>query len=149
MRGFATLFRQFDSPKESAGFLQIQRVLREADAAYPDDRSNERLARLKAWGKARGRLHGTNLKVLVGQKLRSQGRMPARIPREEEMSPEQLISGYQYGDLIHWDDDSTLLAVASDPFLQIKQQMAFLEAVAGLIHIYLGFSLLVRAAVDI
>ncbi len=62
------------------------------------------------------------------------------------MSPQQVISAYQYGDLIHWGDDSKLIAVASDLFLQVRQQMEFLEAVTGLIHVYLGFSLLVRAA---
>jgi len=147
-RGFTTLFRQLDSHREPAGFNKAQRALRHADAAAPDDRSDERLAQLSAWGKARGCLCGTNLKVLVGQRLRDQGRMPGAIPGEEGLSPQQLISAYQYGDLIHWSDDSKLVAVASDPFLQEWQEMEFLVAVTGLIHLYLGFSLLVQAALS-
>ena len=62
------------------------------------------------------------------------------------MSPVQVISAYQYGDLIHWDDDSKLVAVANDPLLHARRRIDFLEAVVGLAHVYLGFSLVVQAA---
>jgi hypothetical protein len=146
-RGFATLFRQFDSPKEAAGFLQVQRALRDADAAASDERSAERQADLKTWGKARSHLRAENLKVRVGQRLRDRGRWPAPIPGEGATSPETIISTYQYGDLIHWGDDGkVIVAVAANPFEHAMQRIAFLDAATGLTHLYLGFSLVVRAA---
>jgi hypothetical protein len=145
-RGFTTLFRQFDANKEPAGFSQVQRALRRADELAADEPSNERLSQLKVWGKACSRLHADSLKVLVGKKLRDQGRWPGKIPGETGPSPTRLISAYQYGDLIHWGDHAEFLAIARDPFEQAYQRMAFLEAVVGLTHVYLGFSVLVKAA---
>lgn len=85
----------------------------------------------------------------LGQKLRDQGRMPSGIPGEGGMSPETLISAYQYGDLIHWTDKRSVIdAVAGDPFQQAWQRLAFLEAVTGPAHLYIGFSLVVRAALN-
>jgi hypothetical protein len=145
-RGFTTLFRQFDSGNEPASFLQAQRILREADLAAPDVRSSERLAQLKLWGRARGNLRAENLKVRVGQKLRAAGRWADGIPGEGTTSPETLISLYQYGELIHWRETGSILEPAADPFEYAMQRMAFLNAATGLTHVYLGFSLLVRAA---
>ncbi len=146
-RGFTTLFRQFDSSDERAGFLQVQRILREANVAAADGLADERAAVLGAWGKARGRLRPHNLKVRVGQKLRDEGRMPNAIPGEDRDSPEMVISAYQYGDLIHWGAKSTHIESAeSDPFAHALQRMDFLEAAVGLTHVYLGFALVVQAA---
>jgi hypothetical protein len=146
-RGFTTLFRQFDAD-EAASFNQVQRILRQASESAGDEYQAERLARLTAWGRARSTLRGENLKVRVGQKLREQGRMPSGIPGEGGMSPVTLISVYQYGDLIHWTDKRSVIeAAAADPFQHAWQRLAFLEAVTGLAHLYIGFSLAVRAAV--
>jgi hypothetical protein len=145
-RGFTTLFRQFDSAKETAGFDQVQRILRQTDGAAPDESSPERVEQLRRWAKARGNLRAENLKVRVGQKLRADGRWLAPIPGEGKESPASLISMYQYGDLIHWSGNGSILESSTDPFEYALQRMAFLEAAAGLTHIYLGFALLVRAA---
>jgi hypothetical protein len=145
-RGFTTLFRQFDSKKERASFLQAQRILRAANSTT-DDGTDDRTAQLQAWGKARGHLRGQNLRVRVGQKMREEDGFPDEIPGEAGLSPEQLISAYNYGDLIHWGDQAGVIqAAAGDPFHQALQRMAFLDAVAGLAHLYLGFSLVIRAA---
>lgn len=146
-RGFTVLFRQFDAKKERASFLQAQRILRVSNAEAHDTHVEGRRAHLTAWGKARGHLRGKSLRVRVGQKLVEQGRMPPGIPGEDGMSPEQLISAYQYGDLIHWGDKREIVDVVStDPFWEGWQRMLFLDAVAGLAHLYLGFSLVIRAA---
>ena len=65
------------------------------------------------------------------------------------MSPETLISTFQYGDLIHWTDKRSVIEAAdSDPFQRALLRMDFLEAATGLTHVYLGFSLVVRAALN-
>ena len=79
-RGFTTLFRQFDSSKEAAGFDQVQRILRQTDRAAADENSPERVEQLRRWGKARGSLRAENLKVRVGQKLRTDGRWARAHP---------------------------------------------------------------------
>ncbi|HEX4838340.1 MAG TPA: hypothetical protein VFV03_07455 [Solirubrobacteraceae bacterium] len=148
-RGFATLFRQMHSTEKSdpARFVRVHEILKQTNERAKDDRVSERARQLDAWKKARASLLQENLKVRVGQKLRAEGRMPAGIPGEGGMSPQTLISAYQYGDLIHWGHHRDKLeAVADDPFQDAHQRMQFLDAAAGLSHLYMGFSLLVRAA---
>jgi len=150
-RGFTVLFRQLHTSEKSdpARFVRVHEILKQANDAAGDSHVGERRRQLAEWKKARGSLLQENLKVRVGQKLRDEGRMPPNIPGEGKMSPNMLITAYQYGDLIHWGNQRTMLAaVADDPFEQASQRMAFLEAVAGLAHIYIGFSLLVRSALD-
>jgi hypothetical protein len=146
-RGFTALFRQFDDPNEPASFSRVLKVLSRVNELANDPATVERRARLKAWRVARGRLEGTTLKVLVGQKLRDEGRMPPGIPGEGDMSPMMLISKYQYGEMIHWGDERSVLeAAADDPFARAKLRMDFLHAAVGLTHLYLGFALVVRAS---
>ncbi len=148
-RGFTVLFRQFHSKEKSdpARFVRVHEILRQTNEAAEDTHVAERQRQLDAWKKARASLLQENLKVRVGQKLRSEGRFPA-VPGEGQMSPTTLISAYQYGDLIHWGDKrSTLAAIRGDPFQEAYQRMSFLDAVAGLAHVYIGFSLLVRSAI--
>lgn len=151
LRGFVVLFRQVHSTEKSdpASFVRVRQTLKQTNERAGDDHTEERNRQIDAWAQARGRLLTENLKVLVGQKLRDGGQWPGPIPGEGELSPQQLISGYQYGDLIHWGHGrETVEAVAKDPFRAAWQQMAFLEAVTGLAHLYIGFSVLVSAALS-
>jgi len=147
-RGFTVLFRQFHSQKEPASFSRVQRVLRDANARANDNDQDARNEHLNEWGRALRSLKTEPLKVRVGEKLQREGKMPrGDIPGQGALSPEQLISAYQYGDLIHWGDQRSVISAASnDPFDHAWQRLAFLEAITGPIHIYLGFSLVVRAA---
>jgi hypothetical protein len=148
-RGFTTLLRQMHSKEKSdpARFVRVHEILKTTTERAKDDQTDERLEQLDAWKKARANLLQANLKVLVGQKLRAEGRMPAGIPGEGGMSPQTLISAYQYGDLIHWGPQRDKLeAVKNDPFEDAMQRMSFLDAAAGLSHVYMGFSLVVRSA---
>lgn len=63
-------------------------------------------------------------------------------------SPTYYLSAYRYGDLIHWDSKREVIAAwETDPFYRHHERMAFLGAAAGLAHLYIGFSELVRAAI--
>jgi hypothetical protein len=150
-RGFTVLFRQFHSNKEDASFIAARRVLRAANEAAADEYMEERKQHLTAWSKARASLLGENLRVRVGQRLQADGRMPpGELPGQSSdrvLGPEQLISAYQYGDLIHWGSKRRILETAgTDPFEEAWQRMLFLDAVGGLAHLYLGFALLLEAA---
>jgi hypothetical protein len=150
LRGFVVFFRQFHSGDEPASFNQAQAILRRLDAETSDEHSPSRTAALNAWGGTVKRLKGQNLKVRAGEKLQKEGRFPpGELPQQAGLSPEQLISAYNYGELIHWGHKRDVLsAVASDPFESGWQRMAFLDAVTGFAHVYIGFSLLVRSALS-
>ncbi len=69
------------------------------------------------------------------------------LPGEGGLSPTQLFSTYQYGDLIHWGSKrDALRAVESDPFDSAWTRIQFLDAATALTHLYLGFALIVKAA---
>lgn len=146
-RGFSALFRQFYSNEEPASFQAMQRILRAANQTANDEHHQTRLDQLTHWGRAHGRLRGFPLKVLVGKRLRAEGRWPGPIPGEDDESPEVIIKRYNYGDYIHWGESAGQLKIwSADPFDSAWQRMRFLEAVGGLAHLYMGFSLLVTAA---
>jgi hypothetical protein len=151
-RGFVVLFRQLHTSEKSdpARFIRVREILKQINARAGDSHVEERNRQIDAWSQARGRLLGENLRVRVGQKLSDEGRWPADgIPGEGGLSPQALITGYQYGDLIHWGYGRDVVeAVANNPFRQAWQRMAFLEAVTGLSHVYLGFSLVLVKALS-
>jgi hypothetical protein len=151
-RGFVVLFRQLHTNEKSdpARFIRVREILKQINGRTGDQHVAERDRQIKAWAQARGSLLAENLKVRVGEQLAAKGRWPAEsIPGKGGLSPQQLITGYQYGDLIHWGYGREVVeAVANDPFTQAWQRMAFLEAVTGLAHLYLGFSLAVRRAMS-
>jgi hypothetical protein len=147
IRGFSVLLRQFHGPAEPASFNNVQRILRRANDLADDMHRQTRFQSLSAWGRAAGRLRAFQVKVLVGRRLYREGRFgPGPFPGEE-LSPEQLISLYNYGEDIHWGrqrDDLSALGV--DTFAAAWQRMNFFEGTAALAHLYLGFAQLVRAA---
>lgn len=150
-RGFTTLFRQMHTNEKSdpARFNRVFEILKQTNQRMKDDQMDARQEQLDAWRKARASMLQENLKVLVGQKLRSEGRMPDGIPGEGKMPPKTLITAYQYGELIHWSfQRDKIAAAATDPFEQAMLRMDFLNAAAGFAHLYMGFSLLIRAALD-
>ncbi len=68
----------------------------------------------------------------------------------EDVKPQELLSLFQYGDLIHWDRHAgALSALAGDDLLYKYATMHFLEVVIQLSHFYLGYSLLVARAMAI
>jgi hypothetical protein len=149
-RGFVVLFRQIHSREKSdpARFQRVREILKVLNDRAADKHAEERNRQIDAWAQARGILLGENLKVRVGEKLATERKWANEmIPGRGGLSPQQLISGYQYGDLIHWGHGREIVdAVANDPFERAWQYMAFLEAVTGLAHLYIGFSLLVTQA---
>jgi hypothetical protein len=143
-RGFAVSFRQFHSDGEPASFRRVHGI---ASRLAQDRLAESDWRELKAWGKARSQLRGRPLKVLAGQELRRQSLWNSpQIPDDYPPYPEELISLYQYGDLIHWDRKrEDLSALTATPWDHAWQQMRFLEAVAGLAHLYIGYAMVIQA----
>lgn len=148
LRGFSVLFRQFYSDEETASFDRARKTLGEVAARIDDSEKGRRLEQLKAWKKAAGRMRGRQLEMLVLEQLVRDGRAPAGALELHRETPIHLISLYQYGELIHFGKQREKLkaVIEAGPFEENWTKMEFLIAVAGLCHLYVGFGLLVEAA---
>lgn len=63
-------------------------------------------------------------------------------------SPTQLISMFAYGSLIHWwDKREQLSRQQADEFGGPTDQLRFLEAIAGLAYLYMGFAVIVARCI--
>lgn len=141
-RGFSALLRQFDAKEEPASFQIVSGRLRRASMATTDGMADERCALIDAWRTTQGRLHAVELKRLVRRKVDPQ------LEYGNDHPPNYYLSAYHYGDFIHWDSKRDVIAVwETDPFHKHHERLAFLEAAAGLAHLYVGFSELVRTAI--
>ncbi len=142
-RGFTTLLRQFDAKEEPASFQVVSGRLRKLSMKTTDGSADLRSAEIDAWRKAQARLHGTELRRLVRRKV------DPELEFGSDHSPTYLLSAYRYGDLIHWDSKREVVATwEKDPFHKHRARMFFLEAAAGLAHLYIGFGELVRVAIS-
>ena len=142
-RGFSVLLRQFDSNGERASFQRVSGLLRKLSGEMIDGHEGRRCEQIDAWRKAQGTLRGTDLRQLTTRKIAPGMEIPKQHP------PTYYLSAYNYGELIHWDSGrETVAAWEKDPFHQAHERMAFLEAATGLAYVYIGFSEVVRAAVN-
>ena len=105
--GFAALLRQCDSPKERAHFEAVRGILWTICDGTADPWREARLTLLRQWSGAVKALHRKSLNQLLRDKLVSEG--VGAVAYEEEHSPQQLLSIYSYGDLIHWGDRSDVV----------------------------------------
>ena len=142
--GFATLFRQCNNDAESASFKRVKDELWQLNESVDDEYSAVRREYLQAWYQAERRLRGSSLEQLVRHCLATREGWTAFAYREE-LNPEQLISLVNYGDLIHWNSDTSATANLEAETAAIQRQ-AFFNAAVGLAHLYIAFGQVVRAA---
>jgi hypothetical protein len=154
--GFATLFRQIYADDEKASFNTVQGILMRHTKATADADTETRDAMLRAWGSAVGKSRQQSVRKSALLKMMDEGLMPPLPEKELEHYPDpeppaKTISTYFYGDHIHWDDKQGHASVVSgrDPFDDAWYRMAFLEAVAGLSHLFIGYAVLVRTAASL
>lgn len=147
--GVVTLFRQCFTPGEPASFIATYNRLERLNRVKTDDANYEvRAQALRTWRVVHGRLRALSLLEHVGEELTRRGEMGGEIPRSHDLNPEQLISLYAYGDLIHWGDKREALALfGAEADLTAVRELDFLKVVTSLIHFYVGFAVLVRNAI--
>lgn len=145
--GFAALLRQCDSPKEPGRFDRAWSILRAKAESVQDETRGARLAQLQAWSAAVKKLRAKSLNQLLRDKLGREGLRAFEY--QEEHSPRQLMSLYNYGDLLHWDDkkNPVLAQFEADPYVASDRRLAYLDAASGLAHVYIGFAELARGGV--
>lgn len=153
--GFAALFRQFYAPDERASFRAVSGLLMRRAKEVQDDDSAARVEELKRWGKAAGKLRMFSVERLAHEKLIDEGRFPAfeeitagTYPDPE--NPQQVISTFFYGEHLHWGEDKAAIIQQrkEDAFEDARSKLFFLQAASGLAHLYLGYSVLISAALS-
>jgi hypothetical protein len=148
LAGFAALLRQCDSPNDRAHFERVRSILWVASQAAPDPWQEARLRELTAWSAAAKALHRKSLNQLLRDKLVTQG--VGAVQYDEEHSPVELLTVYNYGDLIHWGDRSGVVAEwEEDDYVESDRRLAYLHAAAALAHVYIGFAELARTATGV
>lgn len=147
--GFAVLLRHCDSQQEKASFPRVANILWLASQGAEDDARDERLRVLAAWRKAVGRLHGKSLNQLLRDKLVADEGMRI-LDFQEPDAPQFLLSAFDYGDLLHWDRQRSVVAEwEQDDFTGADRRRAFLDVAVALAHVYIGFAELARSAADV
>jgi hypothetical protein len=146
LRGFLLLFRQFCANDERASFQNAMRILQIAARSATDSEAQARIDELARWGKAAGVLRNRSARRAANERMAAEGIGPAIYV--DEPNPEQVISTYLYGDHVHWGEEGAteLAEWDEDPFTAATNKMHFLQAVAGLAYLYMGFGVLVSAA---
>jgi len=142
--GFAGLLRQCDSSKEPAHYERVRGILWIAANAAQDDKHDERIKQLRAWSHATKELHKKSLNQLLRDKLVQEEGLSV-FEYDEEHSPAQLLSIYNYGELLHWDKNRDIIAeFERDEYVESDRRLAYLEAAGALGHLYSGFGELAR-----
>ncbi|WP_235631017.1 hypothetical protein [Mycobacteroides abscessus] len=143
----ALCFRQLHSGNEDAPFDRVKGrlskaigQLREGDRSAPKDI-------LEQWKSARGKLMTQLLHTIVCLKVVPPNRPTGFPVSYHNIHPEELITTFQYGDVIHFSDRRENLRVLTENATNdAYYRYAVLLAITGLSHLYFGFALLIEAA---
>ncbi|MDJ0363350.1 hypothetical protein [Rhodococcus sp. H29-C3] len=149
--GFSVRFRQLH--QSSAGdpdFSTVSNILEKHARTQTDSSTQERLDILAKWRKGRAKLMNRNLKNIVAHMVLAADNCPnpADHANYEGLIPTELISLFNYGELIHFGKHSAEYEeLAEDDFSHDHKQHAFMVSMLGLIHLYFGYAELIRKAI--
>ncbi|TQK27962.1 hypothetical protein [Arthrobacter sp. SLBN-53] len=153
--GFATRFRQLHhSSLGEPDFPSVLNLLNKHVRASVDDQTASRIAVLEQWKKARAKLMNRPLQNIVCRMvLEKDGYTPDQIDEMamyDDVNPAELINFFNYGELIHFGKHSEEYdKLAEDPELEAVQHNNFKQSMLGLIHLYFGFSEVIRSAIGV
>lgn len=147
--GFSVMFRQLYSTEEPTHLNNVAKVVGLANEQANDGATAERRLRMKAWTAAHRRLQGYSLDTLLGLQLEKEGKWASCMtPRLHDLNPQQLISIYLNGDLVHWDAEKRrhLAAFRGEDEIGTARELDYLKVIITISHIFIGFAVLVQAA---
>lgn len=147
---WAADFRRCYGLKEQAGFRKTSDLLWIQASTELDGTRDERLTELARWRTAEHALHGRSLaQVVLDQFGRNQG-WKDPPPNLDADASETTISEYLNGEYLHSDAaEATKVEMRlSDKFENARYRFHFLRSTVGLAHVYIGFSVLARRAID-
>jgi len=151
IRGTVVLFRQLASDDERASYSTVRKIIGRRIHEVVDEHSGQRDEWQRRWNRARAALMSGMLTAMADRKVIDSmgGSRDVPVPGED-VRPTELISLFQYGDLIHWDKQREAMgALVADDFMHKFRTLQFLEVIIQLSHVYLGYSILVRRALDL
>lgn len=151
VRGTVVLFRQMTAEGEPASFSAARKIIGSRIKGVRDEHFDQRDEWQRRWVRARAALMSGLLTTMADRKvIREQGGSDDVPVVGEDVRPAELLSLFQYGELIHWDQKrDAMSALIADDFDHKMQTHNFLEVVIQLSHLYLGYSLLVRRALGL
>ncbi|GKU39459.1 hypothetical protein [Mycobacterium montefiorense] len=151
--GFATRFRQLHhSSTGDPDFSVVINLLNKYARQFRDGRTAQRLAILDEWKKARGALMNRPLPNIVDRIVLEKDHCPNidDVAMYNDVNPDKLINFFNYGELIHFGKHSEEYdKLAEDPELEAIQHNNFMQSMLGLVHLYFGFSEVIRAATQL
>lgn len=149
--GYLALFRQLFNPKDEASFVKVRNVIGRAAHEHGADAAQ---AMLTSWKRAEAALlstHMDRMKAEVAKKM-ARGRDPIiasetghRMWVEEDVTPNELIRAYFYGDALHWGESAERLERwKADPLTDAFMERHMISDAILLGHFYMGFATIVR-----
>lgn len=151
IRGGVLLFRQIASDNETASYSTVRKIIgrrihEQRDAEY--DRRDEMQ---RSWNRTRAGVLGGLLTAAADRKAaQAQGAHEDFPVAQEHVKPMELISLFEYGDLVHWDRRRDEMSLLQDDHFKYKMTtFNFLESVIQMSHVYVGYSILVKRALDL
>ncbi|MFI5893831.1 hypothetical protein ACIA5D_27390 [Actinoplanes sp. NPDC051513] len=144
--GFSVTFRQLFANDERASFSTVRNLLGRRNHEISDELSAKRQGILQAWRSAHADLLNAPLKTIaVG---RHHGAKTVTVGGGRK-TPREIIEIFNYGELIHWDKHRDAFNELNDTEEHAAlNRLEFLEAAAGLSHLYLGFSVIVDGILE-
>lgn len=151
IRGTVVLFRQIASDSEPASYSTVRKIIGRRISENRDGDWEQRDEMQRRWNRARATLMGGMLTSLAGRKvIQERGGHPSLPVPGEDVRPTEILSLFQYGDLIHWDKHrDAMSALQSDDFWMKFRTFQFLQVLIQLSHFYIGYSLLARRALEL
>ncbi|SON59278.1 hypothetical protein MSIMFI_00761 [Mycobacterium simulans] len=153
--GFAVRFRQLhENSTGEPDFSAVINILDKYARQFTDEQTDTRTDILQQWRKARAQLMNRPLQNIVARMvLANDGLSDTQIDdiaMYNDVNPAELINFFNYGELIHYGKHSEEYdKLAEDPELEAIQHNNFKQAMLGLIHLYFGFSEVIRSAIGL
>jgi hypothetical protein len=153
--GFAVRFRQLhENSTGEPDFSSVMNILEKYARQFIDEHTDTRTDMLQQWRKARAKLMNRPLQNIVCRMvLEKDGLTPDQIDEHamyNDVNPAEIINFFNYGELIHYGKHSEEYdKLAEDPELEAIQHNNFKQAMLGLIHLYFGFSEVIRSAIGL
>ncbi len=148
--GFATRFRQLhNSSTGDPDFSVVINVLNKYARQFTDDRTEQRLAILNQWKNARAQLVNRPLPNIVDRMVLERDKVPNidDLAMYNDVNPDKIINLFNYGELIHFGKHSEdYEKMAEEPDMEAIEHNNFMQSMLGLVHLYFGFSEVIRSA---
>ena len=153
--GFAVRFRQLhENSTGEPDFSAVINILEKYARQFTDEHTETRRDMLQQWRKARAQLMNRPLQNIVARMVLEKDGLPAdqidNFAMYNDADPAELINFFKQGELIHFGKHSEAYdKLAEEPELEAIQHNNFKQAMLGLVHLYFGFSVVIRSAIGL